>query len=268
MTRRKFTTIASISAIIAIVLIIVFGITNLNISSDFSFGNSFETPSLSHIFGCDNFGRDMALLTLSGLSISLITALISSAISVVIAIIVALFASSDNRFIISTSETITNAVLGIPHIVLMILISFAFGKGTLGVIMAVSLTHWATLSRILSNELKQIRASDWYKTEKTLSNNKLQLVINHIVPNVSRQLFTGLCLALPHAILHESTLTFLGFGFSPEIPAIGNILSDTLKFALTGNWWLAIYPGVSLVILTIVISKLMEALRCRMENTI
>ncbi len=268
MADEKIATISSVIAFLAIALIIAFGVLHLNISSEFSFGNAFETPSLCHLFGTDNYGRDMVLLTLAGLSISLITSLLSSLISILLAIIVALFVSSENRLLSNAFETLANAVLGIPHIVLMILISFACGKGTFGVIMAVSLTHWPTLSRILSNELKQIKTSNWYKTETSLCKNKLQLVTKHIVPNLSNQLFTGLFLALPHAILHESTLTFLGFGFSPEIPAIGNILSDTMKFALTGNWWLAFFPGASLIVTTIVVSKLTGRLKYRLENTI
>ena len=268
MLRNNVKIFLSLMLLVSLLLILCFGILNLDESGNFSFDNTFSPPSFNHIFGTDNYGRDVALLTLSGLSISLLTAVSSSIISVILALLVAIFTSSGNRVLSTVFETLTNAILGIPHIVLMILVSFAFGKGALGVIAAVSLTHWPTLSRILTNELKQIKTSNWFKIESSLTNNKLQLVTKHIVPNMSKQLFIGLTLALPHAILHESTLTFLGFGFSPEVPAIGNILSETLKFTLTGNWWLSIFPGITLIITVIIVSKLAMRLQIRMERTL
>lgn len=268
MTRDRVKTTLLLTLLVLLFLALCFGILNMGEASNFSFNNTFSPPSFNHIFGTDNYGRDMALLTLSGLSISLLTALASSIVSVILALIVGLLTSSENTALSTAFETLTNAILGIPHIVLMILVSFAFSKGALGVIAAVSLTHWPTLSRILTNELKQIKTSNWFKIESSLTNNKLQLVTKHIVPNISKQLFIGLTLALPHAILHESTLTFLGFGFLPEVPAIGNILSETLKFTLTGNWWLSIFPGLTLIITVVVVSKLAESLQNRLELTL
>lgn len=268
MTKDNVKILVSMFFVAVLVLVVCIGLSNLDESSNYSFDNTFAKPSLTHIFGTDNYGRDMATLTLSGLSISLLTGVTSSIVSLVLALIVSIFVSSKSKALSTTFETMTDAVLGIPHIVLMILVSFAFGKGSVGVIAAVSLTHWPTLSRILSNELKQIKTSNWYKIERGLTCNKLQLVTKHILPNLSKQLLTGLILALPHAILHESTLTFLGFGFSPEVPAIGNILNETLKFTLTGNWWLSIYPGTTLIFTVIVVSKLGERLQYRMEKTL
>ena len=268
MTRDRVKTILLLSLLVLLFLALCVGALSIGEANNFSFNNTFSPPSFNHFFGTDNYGRDMAVLTLSGLSISLLTALTSSIVSVILALIVGIFTSSENRVVSTVFETLTNAILGIPHIVLMILVSFAFGKGALGVIAAVSLTHWPMLSRILSNELKQIKTSNWYKIEASLTTNKLQLVTKHIVPNVSKQLFVGATLAFPHAILHESTLTFLGFGFSPEVPAIGNILSETLKFTLTGNWWLSIFPGLTLIVTVILVSKLAERLQIRMERTL
>ena len=268
MRNNKLKILVSFFAFALVLFIICYGLLNLGKSTDYSFDNTFSAPSLSHIFGTDNYGRDMAQLTLSGLSISLVCAFVSSLVSVILALLFAIGASTEHTFLSTAFETLTNAVLGIPHIVLMILVSFAVGKGALGVIAAVSLTHWPTLSRVLSNDLRQIKTSNWYKIERSLLASKLQLVTKHIVPNVSRQLLTGATLALPHAILHESTLTFLGFGFSPEVPAIGNILSETLKFTLTGNWWLSIFPGISLIVCVVAVSKLAERLQNRLEKTL
>ena len=268
MSSNNAKTVLSLLALTFVIAVVIIGILNLNESSNYSFDKAFASPNLEHPFGTDNYGRDMTLMTISGLSISILAGVISSVFSVIIALVFAIFSSSKCKFLSSLFDLMTNAVLGIPHIVLMILISFACGKGAFGVIVAVSLTHWPTLARILSSEIKQIKTTAWFCIEERMAQNKLQFVIKHLLPNVSKQLIVGLTLALPHAILHESTLTFLGFGFSPETPAIGNILSETLKFALTGNWWLSIAPGVCLILIVITSSKLTKRLEYRLENTL
>ena len=74
-----------------------------------------------------------------------------------------------------------------------------------------------------------------------------QLVRRHLLPHLLPQFLTGLILQFPHAILHEASITFLGFGLSPEEPAIGIILSESMKYLAMGKWWLALFPGLFLV---------------------
>ncbi|WP_418454390.1 ABC transporter permease subunit, partial [Allofournierella sp.] len=73
------------------------------------------------------------------------------------------------------------------------------------------------------------------------------IALRHILPGVLPQFFTGLVLLFPHAILHEASVTFLGFGLSSEQPAIGVILSESMQYLATGRWWLAVLPGAALV---------------------
>ena len=88
----------------------------------------------------------------------------------------------------------------------------------------------------------------------------MQIVKNHMVPHLLPQFVTGLILLFPHAILHESSVTFLGFGLSSEQPAIGVILSESMRYLTTGRWWLALFPGLSLVFVVVLFALLGERL--------
>ena len=83
----------------------------------------------------------------------------------------------------------------------------------------------------------------------------------HIVPHVLPQFIVGLVLLFPHAILHESSITFLGFGLSTEQPAIGVILSESMRYLIMGKWWLAVFPGMMLVLTVVLFEKGGTALR-------
>lgn len=140
--------------------------------------------------------------------------------------------------------------LGVPHLLAIILISFAFGKGLKGVIIGVALTHWPSLARVIRAEVMQIKNAEFIKIAEKLGKNKWWVATKHTLPHLLPQLFVGLILVFPHAILHEASVTFLGFGLSPQQPAIGIILSESMKYLSTGLWWLAFFPGLSLLIIT------------------
>ena len=88
-----------------------------------------------------------------------------------------------------------------------------------------------------------------------------QLVRRHLLPHLLPQFLTGLVLQFPHAILHEASVTFLGFGLSSEQPAIGVILSESMQYLTTGRWWLALFPGLALVGVVLLFAALGEQVR-------
>ena len=129
---------------------------------------------------------------------------------------------------------------------LLILVSVALGRGFRGVACGVALTHWPSLARLIRAEVLQLKEQPYIQIARKLGKSNWYLAKKHILPHILPQFFTGLVLMFPHAILHESSITFLGFGLSAEQPAIGIILSESMKYLVTGKWWLAVCPGVML----------------------
>lgn len=204
-------------------------------------------PSLAHPFGTDWMGRDMLCRTLAGLSTSVLVGVASAAVSSIVAIALAVASAFGGRRLDAAIEWLTDLVMGIPHLILLILISYALGRGTLGVLVGVSLTHWPSLSRVLRAEMLQVSAQPFMACSRALGVSRLRLAVTHLVPHVLPQYLIGLVLLFPHAVLHEASITFLGFGLSPEEPAIGVILSEALSYLTAGAWWLAVFPGLALL---------------------
>lgn len=220
-------------------------LTDAAAATDFAQKNL--APSLAHPFGTDWMGRDMLCRTLAGLSTSVLIGLASAAVSSVVAIALAVASAFGGRRLDAAIEWLTDLVMGIPHLILLILISYALGRGTLGVLVGVSLTHWPSLSRVLRAEMLQVSAQPFMACSRALGVSRLRLAVTHLVPHVLPQYLIGLVLLFPHAVLHEASITFLGFGLSPEEPAIGVILSEALTYLTAGAWWLAVFPGFALL---------------------
>ncbi len=233
------------------------------ITADFS--QKALKPSLEHPFGTDMLGRDMLVRTLKGLSVSIVVGTVASGVSAVIALIVGAAAATGVSWLDHFINWVIDLVMGIPHTVLLILISFACGKGLKGVLIGVAVTHWTGLARIIRSEVLQIRSQQYIEVSKKLGHSSWWITVYHILPHMVPQFMIGLILMFPHAIMHESSLTFLGFGLSPEQPAIGIILSESMKYLSAGMWWLAFFPGLMLVILVLLFDRLGENLKKLMD---
>lgn len=244
---RKITLIGGIICLIALAVIAVAGLLLMNIatSSDLEIKN--QMPTLAHIFGTDQLGRDMFARTLSGLAISICIGILTAVVSSVIAVVLGIIAALGGKVADAVVSWLTDLMMGIPHIILLILISFALGKGFIGVTVGVAITHWPSLCRVIRAEVLQIKQSKYVAMAQQMGKSKIQIAIKHILPAIFPQFLVGLILLFPHAILHESAITFLGFGLPPEMPAIGVILSESMTYLSSGLWWLAIFPGLSLL---------------------
>jgi peptide/nickel transport system permease protein len=224
-----------------------------------NFGSKNLAPSLEHPFGTDWMGRDMFIRTLEGLGLSIVVGALASAISTVLTVILGLL-SSAGKTADSFVSWLVDLFLSIPHLLLIILISIGMGGGTTGVIVGVALTHWPSLTRVIRVEIKQLKTQEYIHISRNLGRSKWWIATKHILPHLVSQILLGTILMFPHAILHEASVTFLGFGLSPHEPAIGIILSESMKYLSAGYWWLAFFPGLSLLIVVLAFDLIGENL--------
>jgi len=254
---------ALLSALFALSVIILISVSawyagETGIRADFASRNI--PPSLSQWFGTDQMGRDMFARTMHGLTLSLRVGVLAAGLSVIIALTVVLL-SGFGKLADSIGGFVTDAMLSMPHLVLLILISFALGGGTGAVIIAVAVSHWPRFARILRAELIQVRAAPWVEASRGFGKSRSFILINHILPHLLPQMLVGFLLMFPHAILHEAGLTFLGFGLEPSRPAIGIMLSEAMKSIMAGRWWLALFPGMSLLMMVLCFDLLASGIR-------
>jgi len=206
-------------------------------------------PSWKHPFGTDWLGRDMFIRTMKGLTLSIQIGLLAASASAFISLLLGLAAATLGKWVDEIIAWLIDLFLSLPHLVTLLLISFTLGGGLKGVVIGVALTHWPTLTRVIRAEVLQLRSADYVQISRKLGKSRWWIATQHILPHIIPQVFVGLILLFPHAILHEASITFLGFGLSPHQPAIGIILSESMRYLSVGMWWLAFFPGLSLLII-------------------
>ena len=258
----------AIIGLTSLLLILIF-ISSLAIDSSTiitNFASRTQAPSFEHLFGTDWMGRDMLTRTIKGLGLSIMIGAFSSILSSIVAIVMA-FVSSLNKYGDEFMSWLIDLFASMPHLLLLILISLCLGKGAMGVIVGVGFTHWTSLARVLRVEIKEINTSEYVNLARRLGKGNFWIAKEHILPLVVTQIIVGTLLIFPHAIMHEASITFLGFGLSPHEPAIGIILSESMRYLSMGYWWLALFPGLALLIVVLLFDIIGEQVEKLLDPT-
>ena len=189
--------------------ILVWGTTMPESAYAVDYGQKNLVPSAAHPFGTDHMGRDMLLRSVKGMSISLqigiAAAFVSSCIALLLGTLSAAFGGKVDQFVL----WLVDLCMGVPHILLILMISVMMGGGIMGVSVGVIVTHWPRLTRVIRAE----------------------------------------------------GISFLGYGLPLDMPAIGIILSESMRYLALGMWWLAFFPGFLLLLVVLIFDRLGAALR-------
>ena len=259
--RRQSTILFLIAAAVILTAVTVSGILLEERGMETDFSRTNLIPSVQYLFGTDWMGRDMLARTLAGLSLSIRIGLLTAVVSAGTALVLGTAAAVLGKKADAVISWCIDLVMGIPHILLVMLISIACGRGFAGVVAGVSLSHWPSLARVIRGEVLQLKSAPYILAAEKLGVSRFDIIRRHMAPHILPQFLTGMILLFPHAILHEASVTFLGFGLSSEQPAIGVILSESMRYLTTGKWWLALFPGLALVLTVILFAMLGERLR-------
>ena len=259
--RRTRLLILTVTAAVLLIAVCTCGVLIPDDAVSGSFLDAGQPPTLKHPFGTDALGRDLLLRTLKGMTVSMAVGLTASAVSAVIAVCVGLAASVGFKWLDAVVNWVIDLVMSVPHMILVILISCAAGRGFRGLLIGIAATHWCSLARLIRAEVMQLRGQQYIAVSRRLGKSRSWIFVHHLLPHLLPQFLVGLILMFPHAILHEAAVSFLGFGLPPEQPAIGIILSESMRYLTAGMWWPAVLPGLSLVLLVLLIDQLGNQLR-------
>lgn len=261
LNRRQRTLLTVVVAAIILLFVVVVGavMEEDRIATNLTERNL--SPSLSHLFGTDWLGRDMFNRTIMGLSLSMGVGLIGAIGSTSIALLLGMAAATMGKMADRLISWLIDLFLSVPHLVTLILIAFTLGGGFKGIVIGLAVTHWPSLARVIRAEVMQIRSAEYVQISRQMGKSHWWIAGHHIFPHLVPQLLIGFMLMFPHVILHEAAVTFLGLGLSPHEPAIGIILSESMKYLSSGMWWLAFFPGLCLLIIVRMFETIGENLR-------
>ncbi|MCF6746272.1 ABC transporter permease [Blastococcus sp. KM273128] len=222
-------------------------------------------PSADHPFGTDPLGRDLLARVLAGLRLSLVVGTTAALISAVIALVLASAAAVFGGVVDRVVSWLVDLFLALPHLVLLILLAFVLGGGTQAAVLAVALTHWPTLTRVLRGRAREIVSSDHVAVSRQLGHGRAWIARHHLAGHLTGHFLVGAVLLFPHAILHEAALSFLGLGVDPGEPSIGVLLAESMRYLSAGAWWLAVLPGLCLLVVVKLVDTIGENTRALLD---
>jgi peptide/nickel transport system permease protein len=227
-----------------------------------------EGPSAAHIMGTDEVGRDLAERVLAGIRTSLTIAALAALAAVVAGTLVGLLAGALGGRVDGAVMRAVDVLSSQNHflfgILLVVLFRPALG-GAGAIMLAVGLTHWPSLARIVRGELLSVRERPFVAAAIGGGANRRRLARRHYLPHLLPAIGLAFVLTVPHAIFHESAYSFLGLGLEAHQASLGNILADGQRSLLAGGWWIALFPGLAILLASITIGTLAERWRERLH---
>lgn len=221
----------------------------------------FQGPSLHHVLGTDDIGRDELARLLYGGRVSMEVGFAVAIISVIIGVVVGAVAGFFGGWVDTIMMRLTDALLSVPLLLILIVLSKSFGNGQISdVVIIISAFEWLILARIVRGEFLALKEREFLLAARTLGAGNLRLMFRHILPNAIGPIVVGGTLAVGDAIIIESTLSFFSFGINPPTPSWGNMLTDAQGY-LSVDTLLAILPGLAILFTVLCVNLMGDGLR-------
>jgi len=221
-----------------------------------------DGPSISHLLGCDNLGRDLLSRIIFGARISMIVALAGSLISSVISFIVGAISGFVGGKFDMIVQRFVDAWMCFPSLVLYLIVMSILGPGLWQVILVLGVSMGlGGGSRITRSAVIRIKEDVYFEAAKAIGVPTMRIINTHVLPNIMPIIIIGFSTGLGGFILAEASLSFLGFGIPPPVPSWGGMLSGTGRQYMLQAPWMALWPGLALAIVVYGVNMLGDAVR-------
>lgn len=266
-TRLKSNKVALISLIVvilAIVAAIVIPLVSPYGYEETNLANTNIKPNGQFLFGTDALGRDLLVRVMYGARYSLIIGIAAAIINLVIGVLYGGIAGFFGGKIDNIMMRIVDVLYSIPTIIYVILLMAFFtnksgGSGVVNIIIALSISYWVGMARIVRGDILQLKEQDFVLAAKALGASKFRILIRHLIPNCISSILVTLTLLIPQAIFTEAFLSFLGLGINAPLASLGTLCNDAMK-AIYVHPYQLFFPAITISIIILAFNLLGDGL--------
>lgn len=219
-----------------------------------------QKPSVKHLLGTDELGRDVFSRIVYGTRISLSVGFIAVGISVIIGVFFGALAGFYGGWIDSLIMRFVDIMFCFPSFFLILMIIAVLGPNIYNVMIIIGITSWPGIARLVRGEILSVKEREFVYAAKAIGASDLRIIFKHILPNALAPVLVTATLGIADAILVESGLSFLGLGVQPPMPSWGNILTSGKDY-IESAWWLTLFPGLAILITILSYNLVGEGLR-------
>ena len=222
--------------------------------------NNLQPPSLKHVFGTDNLGRDVFARVIHAAKVDLTISLIIVGLSAIIGVAIGLVSGYYGGIIDKITVCLIDVFLALPELILALVIVGALGPGLFNSALALVALGWVRYARIVRGSVMSIKERQFIEVSKAMGIDDFNLIVKHILPNVVSPAITLAMLHLGHAVLSLASLGFLGLGAQPPTPEWGTMLNEGRVY-LREAWWMSVFPGLAIMLAVLSFTLLGDGLR-------
>ena len=270
--RKHKLAVASLFILGAIILTVLIGPILWAVPiNEIDFTAKLKSPSGGHPFGTDDLGQDVLARLIYGGRISLAVGFAAMVVAVFVGVVIGAVAGMASGRVDAALMWVTDLFLSLPQLPLLLMISYLFRdalKGVFGpeggtfilIVVVIGGLRWMPVARLVRAQFLSLREKEFVEAARALGASRLRLVVNHILPNAMGPVIVAGTIDVAAAIIAESTLSFLGLGFPPDIPTWGRVLFDAKDYLDIAPHW-AIFPGMAIFLTVLSINFIGDGLR-------
>ena len=216
-------------------------------------------PSLRHLFGTDNFGRDIFSRVVEGAGATFLIAAATVAIGLIVGIIVGLITGYYGGWLDEILMRFNDTILAFPSILLALVLIAIFGGGKYNIILALGILFIPSFARLVRTEVARQKNTDYVRNARLMGAGDFRILFVHILPNIVPVLLSSIAIGFNNAVLAEASMSFLGVGVQPPDPSLGRMLNEAQGYLSSAPWY-AMFTGIVIILLILGFGLLGEGL--------
>jgi peptide/nickel transport system permease protein len=264
---RRWQLTVSLLGILLLVVLAVFAplIAPDNPLTQFTSAKALQAPSLAHLMGTDQVGRDVFSRVVYGTQLSLLISFLILSFGMIIGVAVGATAALGGRVVDEILMRVTDVFFAVPLLILGMAFVATLGPSVKSLVIAMSLAWWPSYARLIRGQLLSIKERTFVESARVIGNSSIGVTVRHILPQTFPELLVRATLDVGNVILIVSGLSFLGLGAQPPTAEWGAMIGDGRTFALSAPW-LMLFPGLAIVFTILMFSMLGDGLRDLLDD--